>query len=70
MMNRTLAEHIEALEQKLNSVSAQIMQENDSQKRNQLESELRAVESALSHYRSAYEIETHLTTDQLPDTAR
>lgn len=61
LMNRTLAEHIEALEQKLNSVSAQIMQENDSQKRNQLESELRAVESALSHYRSAFEIENRLS---------
>jgi len=59
-MNRTLAEHIGTLEQKLNSISTQIMQENDPHKRNHLESELRAVESALTHYRSAFEIESQL----------
>jgi len=56
-MQRTLAEHIRALEQKLNGLSSQFMQENDTSKRNQIESELRAVETALAHYRSAYEIE-------------
>jgi hypothetical protein len=50
MMDRTVAQHIQALEEKLNLISAQIMQENDSYKRNHLESELRAVESALTHY--------------------
>ena len=61
-MDRTLAEHISALEQKLNLISTQIMQENDTSRRNQLESELRAVESALTHYRSALEIESRLST--------
>jgi hypothetical protein len=61
-MDRTLAEHIQALEQKLNLISAQIMQEKSSKKRNQLESELRAVESALTQYRSAFEIEGRLST--------
>jgi len=56
-MQKTLAEHIRALEQKLNGLSSHFMQENDTSKRNQIESELRAVEAALAHYRSAYEIE-------------
>jgi hypothetical protein len=62
VMNRTLAEHIGTLEQKLNLISAQIMQENDTHKRNHLESELRAVESALTHYRSAFAIESQLAS--------
>jgi len=65
MMDRTVAQHIQALEEKLNSISAQIMQENDSDKRNHLESELRAVESALTHYRSAFEIENRLSTTSI-----
>lgn len=52
-MNRTLAEYIQDLEQRLNLISAQIMQEDNPKKRNYLESELRAVESALAQYRSA-----------------
>jgi hypothetical protein len=56
-MDRTLGEHVRALEERMNLVSEQIMQENDSNKRNHLESELRAVESALDHYRSAFRIE-------------
>jgi hypothetical protein len=60
-MERTLAEHIGTLEQKLNLISTQIMQENNTRRRNQLESELRAVESALTHYRSAFEIESRLS---------
>jgi hypothetical protein len=65
MMDRTVAQHIQALEEKLNLISAQIMQENDSYKRNHLESELRAVESALAHYRSAFEIENRLSTTSI-----
>ena len=62
VMNRTLAEHIGTLEQKLNSINTQMMQENDGHKRNQLESEIRAVESALTHYRSAFAIESQLAS--------
>jgi hypothetical protein len=60
-MDRMSAEHIGTLEQKLKLISTQIMQENDTRRRNQLESELRAVESALTHYRSAFEIECRLS---------
>jgi hypothetical protein len=61
-METMLAEHIGTLEQKLKLISTQIMQENNTRRRNQLESELRAVESALTHYRSAFEIESRLST--------
>jgi hypothetical protein len=56
-MERTVGEHIAALEQRLTLLSGQIMEENDATKRNQLESELRAVESALTLFRSAIAIE-------------
>jgi predicted nucleic acid-binding Zn-ribbon protein len=59
-MNRTLAEHIQDLEQRVNSISAKMMREENPRKRNDLESELRAVEAALNQYRSAFEAETRL----------
>jgi len=57
LMDRTVGQHMLALEQKLNLLNSRIMDESDRAKRNQLESELRAVESALTHYRSALEAE-------------
>ena len=60
-MDKPLGEHIGTLERKLNLLSAQIMEENDTAKRNKLESELRAVESALTLYRSAFEIENRIS---------
>jgi hypothetical protein len=60
-MERTLAEHIESLQQKLNALNSLFMQENRTHRRNQLESELRAVESALAHYRLAFDLETSVS---------
>ena len=60
-MQRTLAEHIGTLEQKLNALSSLVMQENCTHRRNQLESELRAVESALVHYRLAFDLESSIS---------
>ena len=59
-MDRTVGQHIQTLEQKLNLLNARIMDESDRAKRNQLESELRAVESALTLYRSALEVEERI----------
>lgn len=59
-MERTVGEHIRTLEERLELLSAQIMQENHVAKRNQLESELRAVQSALTLYRSALDIENRI----------
>jgi len=60
LMDKTVGQHMQALEQKLNLLNARIMDENDRAKRNQLASELRAVESALTHYRSALEAEERI----------
>ena len=59
-MDRTIGQHMQGLEQKLNLLNARIMDESDRAKRNQLESELRAVESALTLYRSALEVEERI----------
>lgn len=66
-MNRTPAEHIQSLEQRLNLVNARMMQEGNREKRNYLDSELRAIESALAHYRSAFEIENRLSANSRSD---
>jgi hypothetical protein len=56
-MDRPVGEHIKNLEQRQLLLSAWLMNEDDSVERNRLESELRAVESALALYRSALEVE-------------
>jgi hypothetical protein len=63
-MNRTVSEHIQSLEEKRAILAMHIMHEPDNVKRNNLESELRAVESALALYRSALEIEARVSTDR------
>jgi putative heme iron utilization protein len=60
-MNRTVEEHIRNLEEKRNLLSGRMMEEADRAKCNQLESELRAVESALTLFRSALEIEARIS---------
>lgn len=60
-MDRTVREHIESIEVKRNLISGQIMEEGDTAKRNQLEAELGAVESALTLYRCALEIESRIS---------
>ena len=63
-MDRTLRQHIEDLQQKLHVLTAQLMDEEPGKvkSRRELESELRAVESALTLYRS--EIEARLVEQQ------
>ncbi len=60
-MNRTVSEHIRSLEEKRSLLVVRMMDERDKAKRNYLESELRAVESALTLYRSALEIEARVS---------
>jgi hypothetical protein len=61
-MEKTLREHIESLEQKLQVLTARLMDEEPGKIKAgaELESELRAVECALTVYRSAFEIEQRL----------
>jgi hypothetical protein len=61
-MHRRVGEHIQNLENKRDLLSGQIMEERNKTKRNQLEAELRAVESALVLFRSALEIEQRISS--------
>jgi len=60
-MNRTVKEHLQDLEQRRVSLNSRIMEESDAGSRNRLETELRAVESALRFYREALEAESRLS---------
>jgi hypothetical protein len=59
-MNTTVREHIQRLEKRRNLLNARVMEESNSDRRNQLETELRAVESALKFHRGALQIESRL----------
>jgi|KBSMisStaDraftv2_1062788.scaffolds.fasta_scaffold00558_28 hypothetical protein len=69
-MQRALGEHIRTLEQRLNTLSSLVMQENRTHRRNQLESELRAVESALAHYRLAFELESSISMTSIASNTK
>ena len=69
-MQRALGEHIRTLEQRLNALSSLVMQENRTHRRNQLESELRAVESALAHYRLAFELESSISMTSIASNTK
>ena len=56
-MDKTVREHIQALEEKRNLLSAQLMDESNAGRRIELETELRAVQSALRFYHDALETE-------------
>jgi hypothetical protein len=59
-MDKPVREHIQALEEKRNLLNAQVMEESNAGRRNQLETELRTVESALRFYHDALETERRL----------
>jgi hypothetical protein len=59
-MDTTVREHMQRLEEKRQLLSAEVMEESDAGKRNRLDAELRAVESALKFYRDALETERRL----------
>lgn len=59
-MDLTVRQHIERLENQLGALNLEFMAETDTAERNRLESEIRAVETALSHFRAALEVEKNL----------
>src|SRR5262249_2343940 len=67
-MGKSLQEHIENLEKTLQVLTARLMDEEPGKlkARGELQSHLRAVESALRLYRSALEIEECLSKSQRP----
>ena len=61
-MDRTLLQHITFLETRLHQLNRELMENGLSlRERNQIESEIRAAETALKFYRKALEIEAQLT---------
>ena len=61
IMDRTVREHLDDLEQKLLALNEGMMDQRNLHKRNELEAELRAVQSAVALYRSALEVESRLS---------
>ena len=59
-MDITVGEHIAAIEARLNALASKLMDEKDLSKRNVIESEIRAAEMALVHYRAALDLESKL----------
>jgi hypothetical protein len=59
-MDTTVREHMRRMEQKRDLLNTQIRKESDAEKRNRLETDLRAVESALKYYRDALDTERRL----------
>lgn len=57
----TIKEHLQNLEEKLVSLNRRIMEESNDRSRNDLEAELRAVESSLAFYRLALEVKARLS---------
>ncbi len=60
-MELTVRQHIENLEERLRELNLEFMDETDTDRRNRLESEIRAVELALSHFRTALDLEKSLS---------
>ena len=60
-MDRPLRDHIQGLEERIQTLSEKVMANRLSQPdRNRVEAELRAASLALNHYRSALELEKSL----------
>jgi hypothetical protein len=60
-MDRPLKEHIEFVEQQLQSLNHRIMEDgHTNEERNRLESEIRAAQLALQHYKKALALEESL----------
>lgn len=61
-MDRPLKEHISHLEHRLQELNREIMENKRTQdERNQLESEIRAAQLALTYYRKALELERQVS---------
>lgn len=61
-MDVTVREHLRRLEQRLQFLSQEIMENHTRDDRNKLEAEIRAVNLAITHYRTALELEEGLAT--------
>ena len=60
-MQRSVKQHIENLELLMCRLNDELMQQQDVQVRNELEAKIRAAELALTHFRTALEVEQSLS---------
>lgn len=60
-MDRTVGEHIRTLEKRRKLLAEQITNEKNRARRNQFETELRAIDSALTLFYAALEIESRIS---------
>jgi len=56
-MDVSVRDHVAHLEARIKTLAAQLMDEKNLEKRNVMESEVRAAEMAVSHYRAALLLE-------------
>jgi prefoldin subunit 5 len=61
-VDRTLKDHLDWLQGKLESLNNQIMECENREKANHLQSEIRAVELAITHYQTALDIERRIAS--------
>ena len=57
-MDVSVRDHIAQLEARIKALAAELMEEKNLAKRNVMESEIRAAEMAVSHYRAALLLES------------
>ncbi len=57
-MDVSVRDHIAHLEARIKALAAELMEEKNLAKRNVMESEIRAAEMAISHYRAALLLES------------
>ena len=62
-MDRTLKDHLEWLQGKLETLNNQIMESASREQANHLQSEIRAIELAITHYQTALNIERRVASD-------
>lgn len=62
-MEKSVREHLRTLDERLQSLSQQIMENRSLEERNKLEAEIRAANLAIAHYKAALELEQSLTAD-------
>jgi hypothetical protein len=60
-MERSVREHLQRLDERLQLLSQQIMENSSLEERNKLEAEIRAANLAIAHYKAALELEQDLT---------
>ena len=60
-MDRSVRDHINGLEQRLLTLNASLMDEDNPSERNRLESQLRAIQSAIVLFKSAIEAEQQIS---------